>query len=158
MSEPAESRVGFVTGGSGGIGAATAEALVGRGPVAVGYRSGADEAKAVVAAVERAGGRAMAVAVDVTDLASVDAAVTEVEGSLGPVTALVNNAGVLGLQVGDHVGVLLVPQPLVRVEEPSPWCSRRTGRRSATGGCGAPAGGGLGGLVDETRFGHDGRA
>ena len=90
-----ERRVAFVTGGSGGIGAAVATALAAAGhPVAVGYRSGVEAATAVVDAIVASGGEAISVAIDVTDPGSVDAAVTAVEASLGRVTILVNNAGV----------------------------------------------------------------
>ena len=79
-------------------------------------------------------------------------------GQAGQVAGACLGVGVLGLQVGDHVGVLLVPQPLVRVEElvavvlPAHRAALGHGRLRV------PCGGGLGGLVDETRFGHDGRA
>ena len=90
-----ERRVALITGGSGGIGTAVAAALAAAGcPVAVGYRSGAEAATAVVDAIVASGGEAAAVAIDVTDPASVDEAVTAVEASLGRITILVNNAGV----------------------------------------------------------------
>lgn len=91
-----EQRVALVTGASRGIGAATALALGAAGhAVAVGYRSGADEAGEVVDALRAAGMEACcAVGLDVTDADSVDAAVAEVEQSLGRVTIAVNNAGV----------------------------------------------------------------
>ncbi|HYU57309.1 MAG TPA: 3-oxoacyl-ACP reductase FabG [Actinomycetota bacterium] len=85
----------FVTGGSRGIGRACAEALGAAGlAVAVGYRAGEAEAEKTAAAIQEAGGRATTLALDVTDEASVDAAFDAIEGSLGAVAVLVNNAGV----------------------------------------------------------------
>ena len=84
------SRVALVTGGSGGIGQAIAEALAAGGHrVAVGYGANREAAEKAAAGV---GG--MAVHIEVTDPAAVDAAFGEVEQSLGPVDVLVNNAGI----------------------------------------------------------------
>jgi 3-oxoacyl-[acyl-carrier protein] reductase len=84
-----------VTGASRGIGAAIAKALAAEGwPVAVNYRSEAAAAEAVVRSIEDAGGRALAVAADVSDPAAADELFTRAEAELGPVLVLVNNAGV----------------------------------------------------------------
>ncbi len=85
-----DGRVALVTGGSGGIGRATAVALAQAGHrVAVGY--GRNRESAEKTAAEMGG---MAVQLDVTDTGAVDAAFGEVEAGLGPVQVLVNNAGV----------------------------------------------------------------
>jgi NAD(P)-dependent dehydrogenase (short-subunit alcohol dehydrogenase family) len=90
-----EVRVALVTGGSGGIGAAAARALAADGrAVAVGYRGGEVAAKEVVTSIEASGGRAIAVALDVTDAASVEAAVTATTAALGAPTVVVANAGI----------------------------------------------------------------
>lgn len=88
-------KVALVTGGSGGIGRACAEALAGAGlAVAVGYRSNELGAKEAVAAIESAGGRAEAVRIDVADEAEVEEAFDRIEQSLGTLAVLVNSAGV----------------------------------------------------------------
>jgi 3-oxoacyl-[acyl-carrier protein] reductase len=87
----------FVTGGSGGIGRAVAVALAAAGHrVAIGWSSNEDGAAKTAVDVEATGAEAMSVAVDVTSPDAVDAAVTVIEGTWGPVGVLVNNAGVTG--------------------------------------------------------------
>ena len=99
-------QVALVTGSSRGIGLAAAVALAGEGfSVAVNGPSDDDELRAAVEAVEAAGGRASAVPFDVSDLASHDAALQAVEDSLGPLTTLVNNAGVSVMSRGDPLEV-----------------------------------------------------
>ena len=87
--------VALVTGGSRGIGAAVALALAERGAaVAVNYRERASEAAAVVAKIKSGGGRAVAVAADVSQSADVAGLVEQVARELGPIDILVNNAGI----------------------------------------------------------------
>jgi 3-oxoacyl-[acyl-carrier protein] reductase len=88
-------RVAFVTGGSRGIGRATVVALATAGhPVAFCYSSDEEGARETQHAAEAAGGKAVAVRADVADAQSVDTAFGEVESAFGPVTVLVNNAGI----------------------------------------------------------------
>src|SRR6478672_13841878 len=88
-------QVAVETGGARGLGRATARLLAQRGTaVCVNYAVHADAAEAVVAEIATAGGRAIAVAADVADSAAVEAMVARTEAELGPVTILVNNAGV----------------------------------------------------------------
>jgi NAD(P)-dependent dehydrogenase (short-subunit alcohol dehydrogenase family) len=86
-------RVALVTGGGRGLGRAVAMALARAGlAVAVGART-VEQVEAVVAEIRAAGGTALAVALDVTEAASVTAA-AETATALGPVDVLVNNAGI----------------------------------------------------------------
>ncbi len=89
------SRVALVTGGSRGIGRAIAERLAASGHmVAVNYAARAGAANETVAAIESAGGRAIAVQADVGDDAAVASLFSTVEEHLGKVEILVNNAGI----------------------------------------------------------------
>ena len=89
--------VTIVTGGSRGIGAATSKLVASHGhAVCVNYVNDADAAKAVVAEIEAAGGRAMAYRADTADEAQVIAMFEAVDKEFGPVTGLVNNAGING--------------------------------------------------------------
>ena len=106
MSARPQDACALVTGGARGIGAAAARALAHDGwPVAVLHRRSEADAEATVAAIADAGGKAVAVTADITDLAGSDRAFAEAQERLGPVLCLVNNAGVradgLALQLGD---------------------------------------------------------
>lgn len=89
----------IVTGGSRGIGAATATLAAKRGyAVCVNYRSNQAAAEAVVAGIRDAGGTALAVGADVAVEDDVVRLFETVDAALGPLTALVNNAGILEKQ------------------------------------------------------------
>lgn len=85
-----------VTGGSRGIGAATALLAAEHGyAVCISYLSNASAADAVVRRITSAGGKALAVAADVSVESDIVALFRRVDAELGPVTVLVNNAGIL---------------------------------------------------------------
>ena len=87
----------IVTGASSGIGAATARLLGAAGAsVVVNYKSSAELADGVVADVEKAGGRAIAVRADIGKEADILELFARTDSAFGPLTGLVNNAGVNG--------------------------------------------------------------
>ncbi|WP_299718553.1 3-ketoacyl-ACP reductase [uncultured Tateyamaria sp.] len=98
--------VALVTGSSRGIGLATAEALA-RAGFAVAVNGPDDDADlaAAVQTVQAAGGDAVAAPFDVTDLAAHDTHLAAIEDVLGPLTTLVNNAGVGVIRRGDPLDV-----------------------------------------------------
>ena len=88
-------QVALVTGGGRGIGRAIARRLAREGAsVCVNYLARADAAESLVADIIANGGRAISVAADVADDAAVEGMVDRVAAAFGPVTILVNNAGV----------------------------------------------------------------
>ena len=91
---PLADKVALITGGSRGIGAAIAKRLAADGAsVAITYSKGANAAGALVKAVEREGGKAIAIQADAADADAVKNAVAKTVKSLGRLDVLVNNAG-----------------------------------------------------------------
>jgi NAD(P)-dependent dehydrogenase (short-subunit alcohol dehydrogenase family) len=87
----------IVTGGSRGIGAAICRRLAADGyVVAVNYAADAKAAEATVAAITKSGGRAQAFQADVADSSQLHRLFDQATQALGPLAALVNNAGVSG--------------------------------------------------------------
>ena len=94
------SKVMVVTGGSRGIGAATARLAADRGyAVCVNYLKNQTAANTVVDDIKAKGGQAIAVAADVALEADVIKLFKAVDTQLGTITALVNNAGILETQM-----------------------------------------------------------
>ena len=88
----------LITGASRGIGAATALLAAQRGyAVAVNYSANSLAADEMVRQIRAGGGTAMAVQADVADEAQVMAMFAHIDARLGPITALVNNAGVVDM-------------------------------------------------------------
>lgn len=86
--------VGIVTGAARGIGQADAVRLAEEGVAVAVFDLNADACRDTVEIIRRQGGKAMALACDVTDTESVNEAVGQVAEQWGPVTVLVNNAGI----------------------------------------------------------------
>ncbi|HEX4031941.1 MAG TPA: glucose 1-dehydrogenase [Terracidiphilus sp.] len=90
-----QGKVALVTGASKGIGAAIAQELAARGAaVAVNYSGSKAAAEKVVADIEAAGGKAIAVQANLSNPDSIGPLVKTVAEKLGPIDVLVNNAGV----------------------------------------------------------------
>lgn len=135
----------LITGGSRGIGAATALLAAAQGfAVAVNYASQASAADAVVQQIRAGGGTAIAVQADVSVEAEVMAMFAAVDAQLGPLTALVNNAGVV--DVASRVDEMSVARlrRMFDINLIGPFvCAREAIRRMST-----RHGGGGGGIVN----------
>ena len=90
--------VALITGGGSGIGQATAIMLAKAGVTVAVADMSAEGIVQTLEQVERAGGTAHGVRMDVSDKESVETAFGEIEASLGPVTSLVNSAGILRVE------------------------------------------------------------
>jgi NAD(P)-dependent dehydrogenase (short-subunit alcohol dehydrogenase family) len=123
----------LVTGGSRGIGAATAKLAASRGwHVAIVYRDRAQDAQALVSAITAQGGRARAIAADMADEGAILRAFAEVD-QMGRLTALVNNAAITGgVARVEAVSAAQLDQILaVNVRAPF-LCAREAVRRMST--------------------------
>ena len=86
----------IVTGGGRGIGRAIAQKLAGEGAAVVVASRSAKEIDGVAAEIQQAGGRAKAVAADVSKAAECEKIVRAARDAFGAIDILVNNAGILG--------------------------------------------------------------
>jgi NAD(P)-dependent dehydrogenase (short-subunit alcohol dehydrogenase family) len=124
----------LITGGSRGIGAATALLAAQRGyAVAVNYTSNSLAADEVVRTIRAGGGTAMAVQADVGDEAQVLAMFEKVDARLGRLTALVNNAGVVDVQARVEQMSVARLERMFRVNVIGSFiCAREAVRRMST--------------------------
>ena len=136
-------RTVVVTGGSRGIGAATARLAAERGyTVCVNYRQNGAAAAEVVASIAAAGGAALAVAADVSSEPDVVRLFETVEARLGPIGALVNNAGILERQTRvEHIDASRIDRIFATNVKGAFLCAREAVRRMST------AHGGTGGAI-----------
>jgi NAD(P)-dependent dehydrogenase (short-subunit alcohol dehydrogenase family) len=134
------SKVMIVTGGSRGIGAATAVLAAQRGyAVCVNYVSNRAAADGVVATIEKAGGKAIAVGADVASESDVVRLFETVDRTLGRVDALVNNAAILDVQIRlEDVDAARLNRILATNVTGAFLCAREAVRRMSTkhGGAG----------------------
>jgi NAD(P)-dependent dehydrogenase (short-subunit alcohol dehydrogenase family) len=100
-----QGQVAVVTGASGGLGAHFARLLAAEGAAVALTARRLDKVEALAGELAGAGHRAMALRLDVADAGAIGPALDEVEAALGPVSILVNNAGVGGEGLALDVGV-----------------------------------------------------
>jgi len=133
-------KVALITGASRGIGAATARLAAARGySVCVNYRTNRKAAEAVVEEVVRAGRRGIAVGADISKEADVLRLFEACDRALGPLAALVNNAGILETQMRvDAMDAGRLERVLATNVIGSFLCAREAVRRMSTkrGGAG----------------------
>ena len=128
------SKVVLITGAARGIGAATARLAARRGyAVAVNYRRSEATANALVDAIQRDGGDAALLPGDVTDETTVKNLFDTAEQAFGPVTALVNNAGITGRSGPLHLAAASTMSEVMQINVlGSMLCAREAVRRMST--------------------------
>src|SRR3954466_4770267 len=136
-------KVAIVTGSARGIGAATARLAAERNyAVCVNYRSNQAAAEAVAGAIAAAGGTAIAVGADVASERDVMRLFETVDARLGPLTALVNNAGILERQTRvEQIDAARIDRIFATNVRGAFLCAREAVRRMST------AHGGAGGAI-----------
>ena len=138
-------KIMLVTGGSRGIGAATARLAAAKGySVCISYISNEPAAQKVVADITQSGGNAVAVHADIGQEADIVRLFEQVDAALGPLTALVNNAGILQPQMRvDQMDAARLTRVLAANVVGSFLCAGQAIRRMST-----RHGGGGGGIVN----------
>lgn len=128
------SKVLLVTGGSRGIGAAVARLGAAQGyAVAISYLRNRAAAEDVVAAIAAGGGQALAIQADVAQEGDVQRLFHEVDATWGPLSALVNNAGVLETQMRvDEMDAARLQRVFATNVTGSFLCAREAVRRMST--------------------------
>jgi NAD(P)-dependent dehydrogenase (short-subunit alcohol dehydrogenase family) len=94
MANGIAGQVAMVTGASSGLGTRFAQVLAAEGAIVALTARRADRLQALAAEIEAAGGRAMAVQMDMSDITSIRAGCAAIEAECGPIGILVNNAGI----------------------------------------------------------------
>lgn len=124
-----QDKIAIVTGASRGIGRAIALHLAQQGAtVLINYNQSADAANEVIAAIEAAGGKAVAVQADVSDEAAVDELFKFAKSEFGRVDILVNNAGI----TRDNIIMLLKAEDfdsVISVNLRSAWLTSKAASR-----------------------------
>jgi NAD(P)-dependent dehydrogenase (short-subunit alcohol dehydrogenase family) len=115
-----DSQVAIVTGASSGLGWRFARVLAAAGATVAVTARRRDRLDTLVAEIETAGGRAMAFPLDCADAAACEAIVDTVAAALGPVSILVNNAGIPDAQRAVKIEIPLYDQ-VVNVNQRAPW-------------------------------------
>ncbi|HTR84962.1 MAG TPA: SDR family oxidoreductase [Reyranella sp.] len=136
-------KVLLITGGASGIGAETARRAVSRGykNIAINYRSRDAMAKKVVADIEAQGGKAIAIAGDMASEADIVRMFRETDRAFGPVTHLLNSAGIGARSRVDEYDAKVLSQVFAVNVVGLMLCCREATKRMSTGN------GGKGGVI-----------